>query len=134
MKIIICGAGQVGWQIARQLSGENNDVTIIDSKSELVKLASETLNVNGVVGFDIQPKFGAQDEAGKRLSDIVECHVKKYFDGHGGLLPPKGVYQRIIKELETPIIEVSLRACKGNQLKCAELLGINRNTISLSGF
>ena len=79
--------------------------------------------------LDIQPKFGAQDEAGKRLSDIVECHVKKYFDGHGGLLPPKGVYQRIIKELETPIIEVSLRACKGNQLKCAELLGINRNTL-----
>ena len=34
MKIIICGAGQVGWQIARQLSSENNDVTIIDNKSE----------------------------------------------------------------------------------------------------
>ena len=79
--------------------------------------------------LDNQPKFGAQNEAGKRLSDIVEYHVKKYFDGHGGLLPPRGVYQRIIKELETPIIEVSLRACKGNQLKCAELLGLNRNTL-----
>ena len=79
--------------------------------------------------LDIQPKFGVQDEVGKRLSDIVECHVKKYFDGHGGLLPPKGVYQRIIKELETPIIEVALRACKGNQVKCAELLGLNRNTL-----
>ena len=79
--------------------------------------------------LDSQPKFGVLDEVGKRLSDIVEYHVKKYFDGHGGLLPPKGVYQRIIKELETPIIEVSLRACKGNQLKCAELLGLNRNTL-----
>ena len=79
--------------------------------------------------LDSQPKFGVSDEVGKRLSDIVEYHVKKYFDGHGGLLPPRGVYQRIIKELETPIIEVSLRACKGNQLKCAELLGLNRNTL-----
>ena len=79
--------------------------------------------------LDIQPKFGAQDETGQRLSDIVEYHVKKYFDGHGSLLPPKGVYHRIIKEVETPIIEVSLRACNGNQLKCADLLGINRNTL-----
>ena len=65
MKILICGAGQVGWQIARQLSSENNDVTIIDNQPELVKLASETLNVNGVVGFasypDVLENAGAQD-------------------------------------------------------------------------
>ena len=69
MKIIICGAGQVGWQIARQLSGENNDVTIIDSKSELVKLASETLNVNGVVGFASYPDI--LESAGARNSDMI---------------------------------------------------------------
>jgi|TARA_B110000305_G_scaffold63405_1_gene70504 trk system potassium uptake protein TrkA len=65
LKILICGAGQVGWQIARQLSSENNDVTIIDNQPELVKLASETLNVNGVVGFasypDVLENAGAQD-------------------------------------------------------------------------
>ncbi|MGY9010478.1 MAG: Trk system potassium transporter TrkA [Rhodobacterales bacterium] len=65
MKILICGAGRVGWQIARQLSSENNDVTIIDNQPELVKLASETLNVNGVVGFasypDVLENAGAQD-------------------------------------------------------------------------
>ena len=69
MKIIVCGAGQVGWQIARQLSGENNDVTIIDSKSELVKLASETLNVNGVVGFASYPDI--LESAGARNSDMI---------------------------------------------------------------
>ena len=69
MKIIICGAGQVGWQIARQLSGENNDVTIIDSKSELVKLVSETLNVNGVVGFASYPDI--LESAGARNSDMI---------------------------------------------------------------
>ena len=69
MKIIICGAGQVGWQIARQLSSENNDVTIIDNKSELVKLASETLNVNGVVGFASYPDI--LESAGARNSDMI---------------------------------------------------------------
>ena len=37
MKIIICGAGQVGWQIARHLSGERNDVTVVDSNPDLVQ-------------------------------------------------------------------------------------------------
>ena len=69
MKIIICGAGQVGWQIARQLSGENNDVTIIDNKSELVKLASESLNVNGVVGFASYPDI--LENAGARNADMI---------------------------------------------------------------
>ncbi|MDM7459232.1 MAG: NAD-binding protein, partial [Paracoccus sp. (in: a-proteobacteria)] len=51
MKIIICGAGQVGWQIARHLSGERNDVTIIDNNGELVRRATDALDVQGVTGF-----------------------------------------------------------------------------------
>ncbi|MBT5300728.1 MAG: Trk system potassium transport protein TrkA, partial [Tateyamaria sp.] len=47
MKVIICGAGQVGWQIARHLSGERNDVTIVDSDPELVRRAMDTLDVQG---------------------------------------------------------------------------------------
>ena len=37
MKVIICGAGQVGWQIARHLSGERNDVTVVDNDPELIR-------------------------------------------------------------------------------------------------
>ena len=47
MKIIICGAGQVGWQIARHLSGERNDVTIVDSNGDLVRRATATLILSG---------------------------------------------------------------------------------------
>ena len=47
MKVIICGAGQVGWQIARHLSGEKNDVTVVDVNAELVRRATETLDVMG---------------------------------------------------------------------------------------
>lgn len=65
MKIIICGAGQVGWQIARHLSGENNDVTVVDHNPELVRRATDTLDVQGVAGFasypDILERAGAQD-------------------------------------------------------------------------
>ena len=45
MKVIICGAGQVGWQIARHLSGEKNDVTVVDNNPELVRRATDTLDV-----------------------------------------------------------------------------------------
>ena len=65
MKVIICGAGQVGWQIARHLSGEKNDVTVVDSNADLVRRASETLDVQGVSGFasypDVLEKAGARD-------------------------------------------------------------------------
>ncbi|MFT3689709.1 Trk system potassium transporter TrkA [Paenirhodobacter sp.] len=65
MKVIICGAGQVGWQIARHLAGEKNDVTVVDSNAELVRRASDTLDVQGVVGFashpDVLERAGAKD-------------------------------------------------------------------------
>jgi two-component system nitrogen regulation response regulator GlnG len=66
---------------------------------------------------------------GERLSDAIARHLKRYFDLHGGELPPPGLYQRILREMETPLIEIALDATGGNQAKCAELLGINRNTL-----
>jgi trk system potassium uptake protein TrkA len=65
MKVIICGAGQVGWQIARHLSGERNDVTVVDSNADLVRRATDTLDVQGVAGFasypDVLERAGARD-------------------------------------------------------------------------
>ncbi|MFP4326828.1 MAG: Trk system potassium transporter TrkA [Paracoccaceae bacterium] len=65
MKVIICGAGQVGWQIARHLSGERNDVTVVDSNPDLVRRATDTLDVQGIAGFasypDILERAGARD-------------------------------------------------------------------------
>ena len=55
MKVIICGAGQVGWQIARHLSGESNDVTVVDSNPDLVRRATDTLDVQGIAGFASYP-------------------------------------------------------------------------------
>ncbi len=64
-----------------------------------------------------------------KLSASVAKHLQRYFDLHGGVLPPPGLYNRILKEIEGPLIEISLDATGGNQAKCADLLGINRNTL-----
>lgn len=69
MKVIICGAGQVGWQIARQLSGEKNDVTLVDMNADLVRRATDTLDVQGVVGFASYPDV--LDKAGARDADMI---------------------------------------------------------------
>ncbi|SIT04575.1 Trk system potassium transporter TrkA [Paracoccus saliphilus] len=69
MKIIICGAGQVGWQIGRHLSGERNDVTIIDNKAELIRRATDALDVQGVTGFASHPDV--LDRAGARDADLI---------------------------------------------------------------
>ncbi|WP_417586247.1 Trk system potassium transporter TrkA [Pararhodobacter oceanensis] len=69
MKIIICGAGQVGWQIARQLSGESNDVAIVDNNPVLVRRATDALEVQGVVGFASHPNVLA--EAGAAEADMI---------------------------------------------------------------
>lgn len=64
-----------------------------------------------------------------RLSDSVEAHLQRYFDLHGDALPPPGLYDRILREVERPLLQVALDATGGNQLRCADLLGINRNTL-----
>ncbi|QCO54815.1 response regulator [Pseudorhodobacter turbinis] len=65
----------------------------------------------------------------EKLSDAVARHLQRYFDLHGDALPPPGVYSRILREFEAPLIEIALDATGGNQAKCADLLGINRNTL-----
>ena len=69
MKVIVCGAGQVGWQIARHLSREKNDVTIVDNNPALVQRATDTLDVQGVLGFASHPEV--LDRAGAADADMV---------------------------------------------------------------
>ena len=63
------------------------------------------------------------------LSTSVERHLSKLFGSHGDGLPPPGLYHRILRELEQPLISAALAATRGNQIKAAELLGLNRNTL-----
>ena len=76
---------------------------------------------------DMNGSFG--NAGTEKMSNDIERHLRRYFDLHGNILPPVGLYNRILKELEIPLISVSLEATGGNQAKCADLLGINRNTL-----
>ncbi|MCK9992024.1 MAG: trk system potassium uptake protein [Alphaproteobacteria bacterium] len=65
MKVIVCGAGQVGFNIAKQLAAEHNDVTVIDQNAELIRKISDTLDVQGMTGHaahpDVLERAGASD-------------------------------------------------------------------------
>jgi len=74
MKVIICGAGQVGWQIARHLASEKNDVTVVDRNADLVRRATDALDVQGIVGFASYPDILARAGAGDADMVIAATH------------------------------------------------------------
>ncbi len=63
------------------------------------------------------------------LGELVEQHLADYFAEFGSELPPPGIYERIIREVEKPLLTAALTATRGNQIRAAELLGLNRNTL-----
>ena len=63
------------------------------------------------------------------LSNSIEQHLSAYFSSHGDMLPATGLYERILKEVERPLIMLTLQATRGNQLKASDVLGLNRNTL-----
>jgi two-component system, NtrC family, nitrogen regulation response regulator GlnG len=63
------------------------------------------------------------------LEAAIERHLSRYFHEHGEKLPPPGIYDRILKEMERPLLSICLTATRGNQIRAAHLLGLNRNTL-----
>jgi two-component system nitrogen regulation response regulator GlnG len=71
----------------------------------------------------------AESPGGEGLSAAVERHIIDYFAAHKGSLPSAGLYDRVLREIERPLIVATLGATRGNQIKAAHLLGLNRNTL-----
>ena len=63
------------------------------------------------------------------LSGSTRKHIRAYFAAHEGHLPPVGLYNRVIDEVERVLIKETLRVTKKNQIQAAKVLGINRNTL-----
>lgn len=69
MKVIVCGAGQVGFNIARYLAAENNDVTVIDQRADLIRSIGDSLDVQGMVGYASHPNV--LEQAGAEDADML---------------------------------------------------------------
>ena len=83
---------------------------------------------------DIEYELGERnatpaDPDSKGLAKSVEERLTTYFGAHDGELPTTGLYDRVIREVERPLITLTLQATRGNQIKAAEVLGVNRNTL-----
>ncbi|MGM0560638.1 MAG: nitrogen regulation protein NR(I) [Pseudomonadota bacterium] len=70
-----------------------------------------------------------QPATSRSLGGVVEQVLREYFDAHAEELPASGLYDRVLREIERPLIELTLDATHGNQIKAAKVLGLNRNTL-----
>jgi len=105
--------------------------------SDLVILSLARVELRGLAtttGKNSQTESEGEQRAAQATGDdnlglAVERQLTEYFAAHEGALPPEGLYNRVVREVERPLLTVSLEATAGNQLKAAKMLGINRNTL-----
>jgi two-component system, NtrC family, nitrogen regulation response regulator GlnG len=81
-----------------------------------------------LAGSVTAPPVGGAAE-GADLGEAVERYLARYFSSFGNDLPPPGLYDRVIRDVEKPLLSAALAATRGNQIRAAELLGLNRNTL-----
>ena len=92
----------------------------------------ETITAAVLEGELSQPiLLGGEEAAGSEgnLGAAVERHLAAYFAGFEDGRPPAGLYHRVLREIEYPLLSAALAATNGNQIRAAELLGLNRNTL-----
>lgn len=86
-----------------------------------------------IIEAELQPALQTVSSIGhdrpETISAAVERQMGTYFGGFGDGLPPPGLYHRVLREVEAPLIAAVLAATRGNQIRAAELLGLNRNTL-----
>ena len=103
--------------LVRRLAALYNQDSITEELIDAELSVNTPLSIEGSESGDVD------------LSESVEIYLHKYFASFGEGLPPPGLYNQILKKMEYPLITVALAATRGNQIKAAELLGLNRNTL-----
>jgi len=85
--------------------------------------------VRGGQGTHVGQDSSLSAQTTECLSKAVDLILTRDFKSHGHELPPDGLYDRILEEIERPLLEKAMEAAGGNQLRTARLLGLNRNTL-----
>jgi two-component system nitrogen regulation response regulator GlnG len=88
-----------------------------------VDLVEAELSTTMTAGYD------EGEQQNLNVSQSLELYLADYFAGFGEEMPPPGLYQRILRMVEPPLITAALTATRGNQIRASELLGLNRNTL-----
>ena len=96
---------------------------------DVIRLESVELELADLAPAPEVDEGRAAVAADEGLEAAVERVLKRYFDAHDDLPPPPGLYDRVLREIETPLIRLSLNATRGNQIQAAKMLGLNRNTL-----
>jgi len=91
--------------------------------------AQETIGIDVIEQEFAENSSPAKSADSEGLAQSVEDQLETYFSAHDGRLPAAGLYDRIIREVERPLITLTLQATRGNQVKAADVLGLNRNTL-----
>jgi two-component system, NtrC family, nitrogen regulation response regulator GlnG len=94
---------------------------------DIINVQSVETELTGQLLSQSKPDFSIEDV--HTIHEFMENHLSKHFAEFNGKLPPDGLYNRILEEVEPPLIRAVLSATRGNQLKAADVLGINRNTL-----
>ena len=91
----------------------------------------EVINEDAIAAelAQLERSMPVSDEEQASFATLVERHLAAHFAEYGERLPPSGLYDRVVREVERPLIAISLAAARGNQIRAAQLLGLNRNTL-----
>ena len=95
----------------------------------IVLVAEDSIDAASVRRELVRARAGDGRPAPQGLAESVENHLRQYFDAHDDNLPPTGLYDRVLREVERPLLSLTLEATQGNQVRAADVLGINRNTL-----
>jgi two-component system nitrogen regulation response regulator GlnG len=93
------------------------------------EISAEVIESELMTGDQSAMDGGAMVPENLTIGQAAEHYLQRYFASFGADLPPAGLYQRILTEVEYPLVLASMTATRGNQIKAAELLGLNRNTL-----
>jgi two-component system nitrogen regulation response regulator GlnG len=122
-----------GFELLKRYRWPGNVRELENLIRRLAALYSEDVIGAEIIRREVADPAGPVDDGealeSETLAQSVERQLTRYFMQHGDDLPPAGLHERVLAEVERPLITLTLGATRGNQIKAAHLLGLNRNTL-----
>ena len=104
----------------RELENLVKRMLVLHSETSIDSIAVEREFPNSQIDSNVEEES---------LSESVDAHIKRYFEALKGGMPAPGLYSRVLREVEYPLIMATLEVTRGNQVRAADILGVNRNTL-----